>query len=125
MLKPALRQSPPLPSGARPIASIGAGETSETPTGPPTGRRAGESPTSSTLKEPGRGPSGATTGSPGFAPPWSWYPDAFVGPMASLMRFASGESADLPTPVEDAWRTMAVFGACHPSSDSGATPIPK
>jgi hypothetical protein len=44
--------------------------------------------------------------------------------MASLMRFASGESADLPTSVEDAWRTMAVVEACHASSDGGATPIP-
>jgi len=54
----------------------------------------------------------------------SWFPDAFIGPMASLMRFASGESADLPTSVEDAWRTMAVVEACYASSDRGATPIP-
>ena len=54
----------------------------------------------------------------------SWFPDAFVGPMASLMRFASGESGDLPTSVEDAWRTMAVIEACYASSDRGATPIP-
>ena len=54
----------------------------------------------------------------------SWFPDAFIGPMASLMRFASGESPDLPTSVEDAWRTMAVVEACHASSDRGATPIP-
>jgi len=54
----------------------------------------------------------------------SWFPDAFIGPMASLMRFASGESAELPTSIEDAWRTMAVVEACHASSDRGATPIP-
>ena len=54
----------------------------------------------------------------------SWFPDAFIGPMASLMRFASGESADLPTSVEDAWRTMAVVEACYASSDRGATPVP-
>jgi predicted dehydrogenase len=53
-----------------------------------------------------------------------WFPHAFVGPMASLMRFASGESTSLPTSVEDAWRTMAVIEACHASSDSGAIPIP-
>ncbi len=53
-----------------------------------------------------------------------WFPDAFIGPMASLMRFASGESAQLPTSVEDSWRTMAVIEACHASSDRGATPIP-
>lgn len=55
----------------------------------------------------------------------SWFPDAFVGPMASVMRFASGESTDLPTSVEEAWRTMAVIEACHASSDNGSTPIPK
>jgi len=55
----------------------------------------------------------------------AWFPDAFIGPMAGLMRVASGESSELPTPVEDAWKTMAVIEACHASSDSGATPIPK
>jgi predicted dehydrogenase len=54
----------------------------------------------------------------------AWFPDAFIGPMASLMRFASGESDELPTSVEEAWRTMAVIEACHASSDRGATPIP-
>jgi predicted dehydrogenase len=53
----------------------------------------------------------------------SWFPDAFIGPMASLMRFASGESRELPTSVEDAWRTMAVIEACYDSSNRGATPI--
>jgi predicted dehydrogenase len=53
-----------------------------------------------------------------------WFPEAFIGPMASLMRFASGETAELPTSVEDAWRTMAVVEACHASSERGATPIP-
>jgi predicted dehydrogenase len=54
----------------------------------------------------------------------SWFPDAFIGPMASLMRAASGESKELPTSVEDAWRTMAVIEACYSSSNRGATPIP-
>jgi predicted dehydrogenase len=53
----------------------------------------------------------------------AWFPDAFVGPMASLMRFASGESSELPTSVDDAWRTMAVIEACHASSDKGAVSI--
>jgi predicted dehydrogenase len=53
-----------------------------------------------------------------------WFPDAFIGPMAALMRYAAGEAADLPTSVEDAWKTMAVVEACHASSDHGATPIP-
>jgi predicted dehydrogenase len=66
----------------------------------------------------------------GGAPAWtsvrlegSWFPDAFVGPMASLMRFASGESRELPTSVEDTWRTMAVIEACYASSAGGTTPI--
>jgi predicted dehydrogenase len=53
-----------------------------------------------------------------------WFPHAFVGPMASLMRYASGEAATLPTSVEDAWKTMAVIEACHASSDRGAVPLP-
>jgi len=66
----------------------------------------------------------------GEPPPWnsvrlegSWFPDAFIGPMASLMRFVSGEAADLPTSVEDAWRTMAVIEACYASSGRGSTPV--
>jgi hypothetical protein len=55
----------------------------------------------------------------------SWFPDAFIGPMASLMRFASGESTELPTSIDDAWRTMAVVEACHVSSDLGGTPVAK
>jgi predicted dehydrogenase len=68
----------------------------------------------------------------GVTPSWntvrlegSWFPDAFVGPMAALMRFVSGESPDLPTSVEDAWRTMALIEACYASSSGGSTPIPK
>jgi len=67
----------------------------------------------------------------GGVPAWNsvrlegtWFPDAFIGPMASLMRRASGESTELPTSVEDAWRTMAVIEACYASCASGATPIP-
>jgi predicted dehydrogenase len=55
----------------------------------------------------------------------SWFPDAFIGPMAGLMRFASGEAGELPTSVEDAWRTMAVIEACHASSDGGGVRIPQ
>jgi predicted dehydrogenase len=54
----------------------------------------------------------------------SWFPDAFVGPMAALMRRVSGESAELPTSVEDAWKTMAVIEACYRSSAHGAIPVP-
>ena len=54
----------------------------------------------------------------------NWFPHAFVGPMASLMRRADGETTELPTSVEDAFRTMAVVEACYESSASGGTPIP-
>lgn len=54
----------------------------------------------------------------------SWYPHAFIGTMGSLMRFANGESPELPTRVEDACRTMALVEAAYQSSATGATPIP-
>ena len=54
----------------------------------------------------------------------NWFPHAFIGPMASLMRRADGETAELPTSVEDAYRTMAVVEACYESSARGGTPIP-
>ncbi len=70
-------------------------------------------------------------GTDGVAGPWqplpvvgSWYPHAFIGTMGSLVRFANGETTDLPTRVEDACRTMAVVEAAYQSSATGATPIP-
>jgi predicted dehydrogenase len=54
----------------------------------------------------------------------NWFPHAFIGTMASLMRRADGESAELPTSVEDAFQTMAVVEACYESSAGGGTPIP-
>ncbi|WP_347304583.1 Gfo/Idh/MocA family oxidoreductase (plasmid) [Croceibacterium sp. TMG7-5b_MA50] len=56
--------------------------------------------------------------------PGGWFPDAFIGPMASLQRFAAGEDERLPTRVEDAWRTMAVVEAAYRSNDQPATPVP-
>jgi predicted dehydrogenase len=47
----------------------------------------------------------------------SWFPDAFIGTMASLMRFARGESTQLPTSVEDAFYTMQVVEKAYESSD--------
>jgi predicted dehydrogenase len=55
----------------------------------------------------------------------SWFPDAFVGTMASVMRYAIGETRQLPTSVEDAFMTMAVVEAAYDSSANGGTPIPK
>jgi predicted dehydrogenase len=67
----------------------------------------------------------------GASPEWrglplvgSWFPRAFVGTMASLMRHADGETTELPTRVEDAFRTMAVVEACYASSDGGGVSIP-
>jgi predicted dehydrogenase len=53
----------------------------------------------------------------------SWFPDAFVGRMANLQRFAAGEDAELVSSVEDAWNTMALVEAAYRSSASPATPL--
>ena len=53
----------------------------------------------------------------------AWFPDAFVGRMANVQRFAAGEDAELVSSVEDAWRTMALVEAAYQSSASPATPI--
>jgi predicted dehydrogenase len=55
----------------------------------------------------------------------SWFPDAFIGTMSSLQRYCNGETADLPTGVEDAFATMAVVEAAYQSSSNGGTPIPR
>jgi predicted dehydrogenase len=53
-----------------------------------------------------------------------WFPDAFIGPMAELMRCAAGETVRMPTGIDDAYRTMAVVEACYESSARGSIPIP-
>ncbi len=53
----------------------------------------------------------------------AWFPDAFVGRMANLQRFASGEDEDLVSSVEDAWNTMALVEAAYQSSAAPATPL--
>lgn len=54
----------------------------------------------------------------------SWFPEAFIGTMASLMRIASGETTTLPTSVDDAILTMATVEAAYESSKRGGTPLP-
>jgi predicted dehydrogenase len=54
----------------------------------------------------------------------SWFPDAFVGRMANLQRFAAGEDAALESAVGDAWHTMALVEACFRSAAAPATPVP-
>ena len=53
----------------------------------------------------------------------TWFPDAFVGRMANLQRFAAGEDSELVSSVEDAWNTMALVEALYASNAAPATPI--
>jgi predicted dehydrogenase len=53
----------------------------------------------------------------------SWFPDAFIGTMSSLMRFKEGSSQELPTSVEDVIKTMAVVESAYTSSDKGGVPF--
>jgi predicted dehydrogenase len=53
----------------------------------------------------------------------TWFPDAFIGTMANLQRFAAGEDSRLLTSVEDAWHTMALVEACFQSSAGAGTPV--
>jgi len=62
----------------------------------------------------------------GKAPEWkkmelegSWFPEAFIGTMASLMCYKEGSSNVLHTSVEDVIHTMAVVESAYLSSDSG------
>ena len=55
----------------------------------------------------------------------SWFPEAFIGTMASLMRYANGEAESLPTSVEDAIETMTTVEAAYESSAAGGTAIIK
>jgi predicted dehydrogenase len=52
-----------------------------------------------------------------------WFPDAFIGRMANLQRFAAGEDGELVASVEDAWSTMALVEAAFQSSAAPATPL--
>jgi predicted dehydrogenase len=60
----------------------------------------------------------------GVAPEWvqmelegSWFPEAFIGTMANLMRYNEGSALTLETSVEDVIRTMAVVESAYLSSD--------
>lgn len=54
----------------------------------------------------------------------TWFPDAFIGPMANLQRFAAGEDATLHTAVDDAWQTMALVEALYRSNEQPGTLLP-
>ena len=53
----------------------------------------------------------------------SWFPHAFVGCMAQVMRAADGEPGALVTSVEDSIQTMACVEAAYASSASGGTSV--
>ncbi|MGH9655634.1 MAG: Gfo/Idh/MocA family protein [Bryobacteraceae bacterium] len=66
----------------------------------------------------------------GKSPQWqvltidgTWFPDAFIGSMRSLMAFLDGDTDKLPTSVDDAYKTMAVVEAAYQSNDFGGTKI--
>ncbi|MBD0285088.1 MAG: Gfo/Idh/MocA family oxidoreductase [Flavisolibacter sp.] len=49
----------------------------------------------------------------------SWFPDAFIGTMSSVMRYKEGSTNVLPTSVEDVIKTMAVVESAYISNDTG------
>ncbi|HKN00285.1 MAG TPA: Gfo/Idh/MocA family oxidoreductase [Candidatus Binataceae bacterium] len=53
----------------------------------------------------------------------SWFLEAFEGPMANLQRVVAGEDKALVSPIEDAFKTMALVEACYESSAHGGAPI--
>jgi len=66
----------------------------------------------------------------GKAPEWktlelegSWFPEAFIGTMSSLMRYREGSSNVLHTSVEDVIKTMAVVESAYASSDEGGVKV--
>ncbi|MNE85622.1 hypothetical protein D3C80_1826400 [compost metagenome] len=53
----------------------------------------------------------------------SWFPEAFIGTMANLMRYKEGSSDVLYTSVEDVIKTMAVVESAYISSDKGGVRV--
>jgi predicted dehydrogenase len=48
-----------------------------------------------------------------------WFPDAFIGTMSNVQRFAAGEDASLVSSVADALQTMKLIEACYVSDARG------
>ncbi|MDN3587652.1 Gfo/Idh/MocA family oxidoreductase [Pedobacter aquatilis] len=66
----------------------------------------------------------------GKSPEWqtvkldgSWFPEAFIGTMANLMRYNEGSDQVLHTSVEDVIQTMAVVESAYKSSDIGGVKV--
>ncbi|MDA9317439.1 Gfo/Idh/MocA family oxidoreductase [Puniceicoccaceae bacterium] len=62
----------------------------------------------------------------GESPQWveqklegSWFPEAFIGSMSSLMCYLEGSVGEMPTSVENVVNTMAVVEAAYASSERG------
>lgn len=55
--------------------------------------------------------------------PGNWFPDAFMGTMASLQRYAEGSTDCMDTSVDDAYHTMTLVEAACQSSRSGGVPF--
>ncbi|WP_443939396.1 Gfo/Idh/MocA family protein [Pedobacter sp. MW01-1-1] len=53
----------------------------------------------------------------------SWFPEAFIGTMANLMRYAEGSTDTLYTSVEDVINTMATVESAYQSSDTGGVEV--
>lgn len=49
----------------------------------------------------------------------SWFPEAFIGTMANLMRFKEGTDTKLHTSVQDVLDTMKIVEACYISTNQG------
>ncbi len=54
----------------------------------------------------------------------TWFPDAFIGTMASMMRWLDDPKDKAATAVDDAFKTMAVLEAAYRASAKGGEPIP-
>ena len=55
----------------------------------------------------------------------NWFPDAFIGSMASLQAYVAGETNELPTSVESAMDTMRAVEAAYLSSERDGVPLPE
>lgn len=55
--------------------------------------------------------------------PGNWFPDAFIGTMASLQCYFEGSSDCMDTSVDDAYHTMSLVEAACQSSQSGGVPF--
>ena len=53
----------------------------------------------------------------------SWFPEAFMRSMGSLLSYLDGSSKSLPASVEDAYRTMAVVEAAYDSIAGGGNVV--